>query len=187
VSRTGRREVAVSLRTPITLVVLFVVLMGAAYYGWQTVISPGTEDHDPPATSSKPKCENVEEFHKGQLIRSKDVLVNVYNAGRISGLASDTLSELSDRGFNPGVSDNAPAAVTASNVTILTSSRQSPLVQLVAQQFQGVVKYAKGRGLDPGVDIIVGDDFQGLNVSAKTSLRVKRSISTCTSTDTAQS
>lgn len=176
-----------SLRTPITLVVLFVVLMGAAYYGWKTVISPATEGDDPPATSTKRKCDDVEEFHKGQLIRSKDVLVNVYNAGGISGLASDTLSELSDRGFNAGVADNAPPAIVATNVTILTSSRRSPQVQLVAQQFQGVVKYRKGNDLDPGVDIIVGDDFEGLNPGAKTTLRVKRAVTTCTSTDTAQS
>jgi hypothetical protein len=176
----------VRLRTPITLGVLIGVLVGAAYFGWKTVISPATEDTSPPA-ATKPRCENVEEFHKGQLIKAKDILVNVYNAGGITGLASDTLSSLSNRGFNSGVADNAPGSVSASNVTILTDARRAPQVQLVAAQFKGSVVYAKGANLAPGIDIVVGDNFQGLNGKAKNSLRVKRDISTCTETDTAQS
>jgi hypothetical protein len=177
----------VSLRTPITLVVLIGVLVGAAFFGWKTVISPATEDETPPAASPRPKCEEVEEFRKGQLIRSKDILVNVYNAGGIEGLATETLSKLGNRGFNPGVADNAPGSVAATNVKILTVARNAPQVQLVAAQFEGNVVYAKGSNLAPGIDIVVGDDYEGINGKAKHSLRVKRNITTCAAVDTAQS
>jgi hypothetical protein len=172
----------VSLRTPITLVVLLVVLVGAAYYGWQTVISPATEDKKEP-TVTAPTCDDVEKFHKGQVIQAKDIAVNVYNAGLIANLASETLAKLSNRGFEPGIADNAPANVTASNVTILTDNRKAPQVQLVAKQFQGAIRYAKGNDLDPGIDVVVGDDFQGVNPGAKRSLRVKRDVTTCASVD----
>jgi hypothetical protein len=173
----------VSLRTPITLVVLLVVLVSAAYYGWQTVISPATEEKDEPSVTA-PTCDDVEEFHKGQLIRAKDIAVNVYNAGIIANLASETLATLSDRGFEPGIADNAPGSVSATNVTIVTDNRKAPQVQLVAGQFRGVIKYAKGNDLDPGIDIVVGDDFQGINPNAERSLRVKRDVTTCASVNT---
>ena len=76
-------------KTPVTLLVLLGVLLGAAYYGYHTVISPATGDD----TSTNPpgkKCTKQRVFHRGQTIVSKDVLVNVYNAGSIAGLAAST-------------------------------------------------------------------------------------------------
>ena len=39
-------------RTPITLVVLLVILLGAAYYGWQTVVNP---TNDAGTTTTRPR------------------------------------------------------------------------------------------------------------------------------------
>lgn len=168
-----------NLRTPVTLFVLVMVLLGAAYYGWQTVISPATEDDKTTASKRKPACDDVEQFRKGQVIRSDDVLVNVYNAGSIEGLAGDTLDKLKRRGFGAGVADNAPAGLSATNVTIITRSRNSPPVRLVAKQFNGHVQYVAGRPLEPGVDVVVGDDFAGIDSSAATKLRVTEAVETC--------
>ena len=168
-------------KTPVTLLVLLVLLLGAAFYGWQTIISPATEDNNK-ASGPKPtdKCGRVQQFHRGQVIRAGDIVVNVYNAGSISNLAEDTLKGLRQRGFKAGVFDNAPSRVTATNVTILTGGKLSPEVRLVAKQFKGVVSYSRAAEIDPGINIVVGDDFKGIDGKAKKSLRLKRDVSTCT-------
>ena len=170
-------------KTPITLLVLLGVLLGAAYYGWQTVISPqsgtgGTSGKAPVA--DPPKCVKTTQFKKGQKIPSKDVTVNVYNAGATAGLASATLQSLHSRGFGIGVADNAPSGMVATNVTIVTKDRSLPEVQLVASQFQGRVAFAKGGPLAAGVNVVVGDSFVGLDSKAKSYLRLHHSIHTCT-------
>jgi len=173
----------VSWKTPITLVVLLVVLLGAAFYGWKTIISPARDDDDPP-TVAAPTCDETETFERGQVIRSKDILVNVYNAGSVSGLAGETLDVLASRGFEPGKADNAPTGTHATNVTIITSDKKSPSVTLVAAQFKGKVEVVKGEDLAPGIDIVVGNEFKGVDKKAKKKLKVKEEVTTCASAGT---
>jgi hypothetical protein len=177
----------VTWKTPVTLLILLVLLLGGAFYGWQTIISPATKEGPAATGDGQPtdKCDQVQQFHRGQLIRADDIVVNVYNAGSIANLAEDTLRDLKKQGFKSGVFDNAPTRVTASNVTILTQGKVTPQVRLVATQFKGDVRYAKGAPIDTGIDVIVGDKFQGVDKDAKKTLRLKRDISTCTDVETA--
>jgi hypothetical protein len=176
----------VSWKTPVTLLVLLVLLLGGALYGWQTIISPATEDNAGNTSQPPPDtCENVQQFHRGQLIRSDDIVVNVYNAGSIANLAETTLEKLKHRGFQSGVFDNAPSRVSASNVTIITQGKLSPQVRLVAKQFKGEIRFAKGAPIDTGIDVVVGDDFKGIDATAKKKMRLKRDVSTCTKVDSA--
>lgn len=169
-------------RTPITLSVLVVILIGAAYYGWQSVVAPPDDSLGDSAqgTPTAPTCKKVTEVRKEKRIHASDVLVNVYNAGTIPGLATTTLAALEGEGFRAGVADNAPAGATATNVTILTTSRQSPAVRLLAQQFGGKVAYADAVADDrPGIDVVVGDEFQSVDVEADNFLVLKeRAVST---------
>jgi hypothetical protein len=170
-------------RTSITLTVLLVVLLGAAYYGWKTVISPATGGNSDTTASDKPTCKNTQDFHKGQIIKAQDIAVNVYNAGAIAGLAADTLDTLTRRGFQTGVADNAPANVIATNVKILTEAKNAPQVQLVASQFRGKITYSAKGDVAPGIDVVVGDNFVGMKKGAKSQLRVQKNVSICTSVD----
>jgi LytR cell envelope-related transcriptional attenuator len=173
----------VSWKTPITLLVLLGVLLGAAYYGWKTIISPATGDDNTSQQTPhhKPTCVDKHVYHKGLKVKSKTITINVYNAGAISGLADQTLSALGGKGFRPGVADNAPSGVSATNVTILTSEKQAPQVQLVASQFKGRVAYATGPALAAGIDVVVGNDFVGTNPNAKKYLTLHQPLRTCTS------
>ncbi len=167
-------------KTPITLLVLLGVLLGAAYYGWQTVIAPATEnDETAPPSETTPTCQQVPEFRKGDKVRARDVTVNVYNAGIISGLADDTLNALADKGFKPGESANAPDDILTTNVTILVGERTTPLIRLVARQFKGPIRFERGPELDPGVDVLIGNEFRAVDRSANSFVRVKRAIMTC--------
>lgn len=164
-------------RAPITLLVLLVVLVGASLYGWRTVTSP--TDSSGSTVTTTPACVKREIFHAGQQFKARDILVNVYNAGSTAGLAAETLDVLRRRGFQPGVAGNSPASIGADNVTILTHTPLSPEVKLVAMQFSGPVKLAKGPHLAPGIDVIVGNHFRSVDAKAKTSFTLGHAISTC--------
>jgi hypothetical protein len=168
----------VGWRTPITLLVLLGVLLGAGYYGYRTVISP-TDDNGK-ASGPTTTCTKHRIFHRGQKIASRDILVNVYNAGSIANLASDTLSGLHGNGFRRGVAANAPSGISATNVTILTRHSLLPAVRLVARQFKGRVAFRTGRPLAAGIDVIVGDEFKGMKAHPARFLRLGRVVRTCT-------
>lgn len=166
-------------KAPITMSVLVVLLVGAAYYGWQSVVSPSEAGSGTtPTTTAAPHCDSGQKVRKGKRIDSTEVLVNVYNGGSVAGLATTTLTALERKGFRPGVADNAPPGASATNVTILTKHRGDPQVRLVAQQFKGNVAYSHDN-LRAGVDVVVGDQFQSVNPAAKRFLVLKRVVNTC--------
>lgn len=176
-------------KTPLTLLLLIGVLAGAAYYGWQTIISPATEGDGTSTTSRSHGCTDVQRYKKGDKVMASQTLVNVYNAGGISGLAGETLAIMRNRGFRLGVSDNAPTGVSATNVTVLATDLRAPQVRLVANQFKGKVVYGKtkGRSVGTGISVVVGDRFVGINQKAKRVLVVRKPIRLCTKAKTQDS
>ena len=171
-----------NVRTPITMLILLGILLGAAYYGWNTIASGGDDD-EPDATgattTTDDTCKKTVRYAKGTRIKAKTITVNVYNAGVVTGLAAETLNDLAEKGFRPGAADNAPTGVTAVNVTILSSNRKSPQVRLVAKQFLGDVKVVDGPALGRGVSVIVGDQFKGMDDGAKRNLVLRRAVTAC--------
>jgi hypothetical protein len=177
----------VQWRTPITLVVLLGILLGAAYYGWQTVVDPndeaGTTSPTTPTHSTtrspEPVCLDEVTYPKGRTFKAEGFKVNVYNAGGVSGQAGEVLSALHNKGFREGVAANPPARVTASNVSILTSSPNSPQELLVQQQFKGKVLLVPGPNLGIGVDVVIGPNFVGVNPAAPTTLTLRAPRTVC--------
>jgi len=169
-------------KTPLTLLVLVGLLLGAAFYGWRSLAEPA-EVSDPPTprVEKKPKCTTVEEFRKGERIVSRDVIVNVFNAGSTTGLATATLDSLVAKGFRRGEADNAPESLAATNVTIVRGKSDDPTVRLVAMQFKGDVKFDNGPDVAPGVDVVIGDDFRSVDAEAQRVLRMRKTVKTCTS------
>ncbi len=169
-------------KTPVTMLVLLGILLGAAYYGWSTIVSPDSQKDTgaapTPATKKSPGCTPVKRFKKGQAVAAKDIRVNVYNAGAISGLASETLDALRTKGFQAGVASNAPGQMSAANVTIITKEPESPEVRLVRIQFRGPVKVVKGN-LSPGIDVLVGDEFQSVDPLVRTQITLRKNIKAC--------
>jgi hypothetical protein len=168
-------------RTPVTLLVLLGVLLGGAYYGWQTIVNPGDDTKTEKPTTKKPaECRKKVTIQKGSQVQAADVRINVYNAGIRSGLAGDTLASLVEKGFQQGIADNAPESLNATNVTVLLPNGENvPQTRLVHNQFVGLVRYADGPALAPGIDVIVGDGFRGVRPVSQTFVRVNRPVSTC--------
>jgi hypothetical protein len=166
-------------RTPITLLVLLGLLFGGAYIGWQKVTAPTDTDADDPGTTT-PTCPTTS-FRPGQVVRTRDVMVNVFNASNRSGLAGDTRDALTAKGFKKGVAENAPAEAEVANVTIWAANPRDPSVLLVAQQFRGTVEIEEGQSLAPGVVVLLGDEFRGLKPQAPARIRVRQPVQTCAS------
>ncbi len=168
-------------RTPITMVVLLGVLLGAAFYGWQTIISPGGDAKVSAPTPTGPTCQKKTLIKKGQRIAARDVIVNVYNAGQRAGLAGETLDELVNKGFKRGVAANAPSSLAVGpNVTVILPGGQgAPQTRLVHNQFIGKVLYLKSAALTQGVDVVVGESFRGVDHAARTFVRVNHPVTTC--------
>jgi hypothetical protein len=180
----------VKWRTPITLAVLVVILLGAAFYGWQSVIAPAQTSSDsshqtrPTNTHpTKPRttqvCVQRKTWPKGDVVHAYSFRVNVYNAGGVSGEAAQVLSDLDARGFKSGIAANPPANVTATNVSILTSTPTSPRIQLVKEQFRGAVRLVAGPQLAAGIDVIIGPKFAGALTDAPGEYTVPRDTPVC--------
>jgi hypothetical protein len=166
---SGRR-----LTTGVTLVVLVLVLGGMAVYGIKHALAPL-----PGGSSAKKPCSKTEKQIK-QFLRRGDVQVSVYNAGTRSGLAGQTLEKIEAAGFRAGNAGNAPRSAVVRRAVVWTTEPDDPSARLVA--------LAMGRGtrvevtktdLGPGIDVLVGNRFQGLDKSAPVQLKLPRPVETC--------
>ena len=143
------------IRTAVTMTLLIGLLAGAGWWGWARLTEP-----IPEASQQGRVCE-VRQVRAGEKVFRRDVVVSVFNAGTRSGLASRTLTTLTDRGFAPGRSGNAPQDTTVHVAQIWTREPNNPAVRLVARQFDDVV-VKRGRRLGPGVVVVVGNQFRRL-------------------------
>jgi hypothetical protein len=142
----------------ITLLVLCGVLGVFVLVGWRTVTAPGPwDDGGPNATG----C--AEGLAEGELVRTTDVTVSVYNAGTRSGLAGRTQEELLARGFLPGDLGNAPEDVgDVRRVVVLAPNSDDPAAMLVARQFGKRTAVQEHDDIGSGVEVVVGDRYRGL-------------------------
>jgi hypothetical protein len=173
----------VNWRTPITLVVLVGVLLGAAYYGWNTILNPDDDKNSAGKEDPQNKpCKTKDTIKKGSKIEASDVRVNVYNAGTQTGLAGETMDALVEKGFKRGVADNLPGDIDATwgNVSIVLPGGEAvPQARLLRNQFLGVVKFVKGPAGGTSMSVVVGDSFRGVRDGSQTFVRVNRAVKTC--------
>jgi len=142
-------------RSAATMVVLFLLLVVGAAWGWSALTAPF------PGKADAPVCED-RSVQKGEKVFASQVVVSVYNAGGRIGLAGRTMSLLTDRGFHPGESGNAPKSAKVPVVQVWTPDPKNPAVQLVVSQLGPRHSVVKHRPLGAGVTVVVGDGFRGL-------------------------
>lgn len=150
-----------AIRTPLTLLILLGLLVYGAYWGWTKVAAP-------PPPPPQPTCV-PQKVAKGEL-KADQVTVNVYNGGKVRGLAGQVARDLQQAGFQRGRVSNTKEHVT--DTVVVGASKTNPEVKLVAGFFKKATIRADHRK-DGSVDVLVGDKFGGFNAKAKTSVAVK--------------
>jgi len=165
------------LTTAVTLLVLVGILVAGVVLGVNALFAPLPEDGAASATPS-PTCSPTA-VERGQTVRSSQVQVSIFNGGGQSGLADGTMRALIRRGFTEGDIGNAPDGVTAERARVLTTERNDTAARLVARQFGRATKITvTDRDLGPGVDVVIGDQFEEL-VPARKVIVARASTSVC--------
>lgn len=148
------------VRTPVTLLILFGVLLYGAWWGYNNIIKPV------PSLPPEP-CVN-QSVPEGQL-KSSQVVVRVYNGGDRKGLAADVGRSLRGKGFRVTLTTNTVEKIQ--KTVIVGADPNNPEVKFVKTFFKESVVRADQR-VDRTVDVLVGNKYGGFNKSAKTTYRV---------------
>lgn len=153
-------------RTPITMVILLVVLVGGAWWGWNSLTS-----------SSEQNC--VEQKLPNNRLVPKQVVVNVYNGGAKAGTAQKTADELRKRGFNVHKVANEPRGEKTNIVAVRGAAAGSPELRLLLGQLSQVPQKVGDARADHTVDLVVGVKYTGLNNRGVTSIAVPADSTVC--------
>lgn len=166
---TGRH-----VTTAITMVVLCMVLVIAAVVGFNALFAPLPGD-DEPAAAPSDSCE-VEPVPEGRRLRTRQVVVNVFNAGSRAGLAGSTMDELRRRGFRGGTIGNAPDGTKLRRVQVWVEKGEEDAGRLVALQFGPKTPViTPDTDLADGIDVVVGNNLRGLK-RAPRSIKVEEEV-----------
>lgn len=132
------------LKTPVTLIVLLLILVGAGIWSYKAATAPVVPESQ--------KCVNTD---VGKELTPSWVSVRALNAGGPSGIARSSARYLRSYGFKVIRVNNADDPVK--KTTIVGFAVDSPEVLLVAQAFPGAVITADDRP-DHAVDVLLGPD-----------------------------
>ena len=148
------------IRTPVTLLILFGVLLYGAWWGYNNIIKPI------PALPPEP-CVN-QSVSKGQL-KSSQVVVRVYNGGDRKGLAADVGRSLRGKGFRVTLTTNTVEKIQ--KTVIVGAYANNPEVKFVKTFFRESVVRPDKR-VDRSVDVLVGNKYGGFNKDANATYQV---------------
>jgi hypothetical protein len=162
-----RPHARIHWRTPITMVVLLAVLVGGAWWGWESLTQ----------SSAGPSC--VETKMANDRLTPKQVTVNVYNGGAKAGTASAISKVLTKSGFHVGKIANEPNGNKVTGVELRGSTPSAPEMNLVAGQIDGKVKAVADARPDHTVDLVVGVGYPGLRDKPVQSIALPKDTSLC--------
>lgn len=166
-------------RSTLTLLVLVVLLVVGLRVGWSQLTapigSPDVSNEDPPACTNRV-------VEAGSTIGRGDVTVSVYNGGTKAGLAGRTLRRLANRGFGTGESGNAQERVPKVQVWAEEPSPAVFLVKSHVAKKPKQVRVVRREGLGPGVTVVVGDDWRGLQ-KGRRQAPVGKDVEICSPSD----
>jgi len=148
------------VRTAITMTVLVVLLLAAAVWGWTRLTAPVPAPEL--GTASSGVC-TPRDYEAGATLTAADVVVNVYNASGRSGLAQQTMTALTGRGFTAGNTGNAPEGAEVARVEIRTNNISSTAVGILRANLGDPVVVTLDEDVD-AVTLYVGpgwDDLKG--------------------------
>ena len=149
------------VRTPLTLLILFGVLLYGAWWGYNNIIKPI------PPLPPEPCVE--QSLPKGQLNASQ-VVIKVYNGGDRKGLAADVGRSLRTKGFRVVLTTNTVEKIQ--KTVIVGADVNNPEVLFVKSFFKEA-NVRSDKRVDRTVDVLVGNKYGGFKKDAKTTYQVE--------------
>ena len=150
-------------RTPVTLLILFGVLLYGAYWGYNNILKPI------PPLPPEPCVE--QSLPQGQL-KASQVVITVYNGGDRKGLAADVGRSLRGKGFRVVLTTNTVEKIQ--KTVIVGADGNNPEVLFVKSFFKEANVRSDQR-VDRSVDVLVGNKYGGFNKEAKATYQVDAS------------
>ena len=150
--------------------VTFVLFLAGLFGGWRLLTDPPGGD----GYACTPQT-----VRAGEPLPSSLVAVDVFNGGDIEGTAGRVSAALQARGFRQGSIANSSSAIEPAAVTILTTEKSDPRVQLVARQFENVEYREPDIEVGSGVTVLVGDEFTTLRPAGPTSITATSDVTVC--------
>jgi hypothetical protein len=147
-------------RTPVTLLILFGMLLYGAWWGYHNIIKP-----IPPLPPAPCVDQSVPD---GQL-KTSQVVVKVYNGGDRKGLAADVGRSLRNEGFRVILTTNTVEKIQ--KTVIVGAGEENPEVLFVKSFFKESIVRTVQRA-DRTVAVLVGNQYVGFNKDAKSTYQV---------------
>jgi hypothetical protein len=147
-------------RTPVTLLILFGMLLYGAWWGYNNIIKP-----IPPLPPAPCVDQSVPD---GQL-KASQVVVKVYNGGDRKGLAADVGRSLRNEGFRVILTTNTVEKIQ--KTVIVGAGEENPEVLFVKSFFKESIVRSDKR-VDRTVDVLVGNKYGGFNKDAQATYQV---------------
>lgn len=170
---TSRRRMI----TAATLVAAGAVVAVMAIWGVNAATAPVEDDDTTAVSTDGPTCPPEEQSIKKFITRG-EVTVSVYNTGKRTGRAGDTLTLLEDAGFRAGEIGNAEDKVARAEVR--TTKKDDPRAELLARALgRNTAIVVTDQAYGPGLDVFIGDKFNGLNKKAPARLKLADAVITC--------
>jgi hypothetical protein len=154
-------------QTPVTLAVLLGILVGGAWWGWNSL----TE------STAEPNC--VVQKLPNNRLTPKQIVVNVYNGGARAGTAAQVAADLEKRGFNIGKVANEPNGEKVATLAVRGTAANAPEVALVVGQLAQRPALVADERPDHTVDLILGKGYTKTRLRGVTSVAVPGEGSVC--------
>jgi LytR cell envelope-related transcriptional attenuator len=151
-----------------TIVVLLIVVTAiAAGLAWWLQDDTKTTTTTATVVTKRPSCPPRQSAPA--VVAAHDVHVNVYNATKRHGLASEVATQLRQRGFVIGKVENDPAGHTVTGIAEVraTASDAAPARTVGAQVASYVV--VPDQRKDASVDLVLGAAFRSLRTTSAAS------------------
>jgi hypothetical protein len=150
------------LRTVIVLGLLAVAVLVAGRWGWAQLTQPlGDVTAATPTADASPTCTPAGKPAGPALPQPSTITVNVYNAGRVQGLAANAAGQLEAQGFVIGAVDNDPLGKQLAGVGEIRSAagpEAKPKVEQLLRYVPGATWVQDGR-TDATLDFAAGAGF----------------------------
>ena len=147
-------------RTPVTLLILFGMLLYGAWWGYHNIIKP-----IPPL----PPAPCVEQSVPDGQLKTSQVVVKIYNGGDRKGLAADVGRSLRNEGFRVILTTNTVEKIQ--KTVIVGAGEENPEVLFVKSFFKESIVRTDKRA-DRTVDVLVGNKYGGFKKDAKSTYQV---------------